>query len=401
MIALGVLVAVVVAQRRWQSWGGDEDDIVTVAVWAVPAGLIGARLYHVITDWNRLYDDGRWTDAFLIWRGGLGIPGGVLVGAIVGVIVARRTVPSWRRLADAAAPALPIAQAIGRLGNYFNQELYGRATDLPWGLQVDPGFRPKDSAYLGVSTYHPTFLYEGLWNLALAGLIIWGGTKVVFKPGRWFAVYICWLRAGPPVGGVVAHRHRVAHPGGPREHLDVADDHSRRSDLAPVGWWTRQQRGNRSGSGRGSPRRRYSAPRRPSRRRRSAGTPPWRGTPRQRKDQITRRCPRGQTAPIPMEHRIPMKLPTPMKVPTTMMLSIGRFPSQGSAATASLTPSENPGHAATDHSPNSRSLSATHPTPVPGSTHKRVPLPPKWPNVADSAVDPVQCGDLMPLISGP
>lgn len=197
MIALGVLVGVVIAQRRWRNWGGDEDAIVTVAVWAVPAGLIGARLYHVITDWGTLYDEGRWTEAFKIWNGGLGIPGGVLAGALVGILVARRTVPSWRRLGDAVAPAIPVAQAIGRLGNYFNQELYGRATDLPWGLRVDDEILLAQNPDQGLgTTFHPTFLYEGLWNLALAGLIIWGGTKVVFKPGRWFAVYVAGYGLG-------------------------------------------------------------------------------------------------------------------------------------------------------------------------------------------------------------
>ncbi len=190
MIALGVLAGVFVAQRRWRSWGGEEDDVITVAVWAVPAGLIGARLYHVVTDWNTLYADSP-MDAFKIWQGGLGIPGGVLLGATVGIIVARRTVPSWRRLADAAAPALPIAQAVGRLGNYFNQELYGRSTDLPWGLEVDADILAvQNPDYAAGTTFHPTFLYEGLWNLALAGLIMWAGTKVVLKPGRWFAVYV-------------------------------------------------------------------------------------------------------------------------------------------------------------------------------------------------------------------
>ena len=190
IIALGVLVAVYVAQKRWTRWGGDEDDIITVAIWAVPAGLIGARLYHVITDWNTLYADNP-IDAFKIWSGGLGIPGGVLLGAVVGIIVANRRVPSWRRLADAVAPGLPLAQAIGRLGNYFNQELYGRPSDLPWALEVDPEVVAANTPdYAGEPTFHPTFLYEGLWNLGLAGLIIWGSNRYVLKPGRWFAVYI-------------------------------------------------------------------------------------------------------------------------------------------------------------------------------------------------------------------
>lgn len=197
MIALGVLVSVMIAQRRWSRWGGEEDAIVTIAVWAVPAGLVGARLYHVLTDWGTLYDEGRWTNAFEIWNGGLGIPGGVLAGTLVGIVVARRTVPSWRRLGDAVAPAIPVAQAIGRLGNYFNQEVYGRATDLPWGLRVDDEIlmAQNPNEKLG-ATFHPTFLYEGLWNLALAGLIIWGGTKVVLRPGRWFAVYIAGYGLG-------------------------------------------------------------------------------------------------------------------------------------------------------------------------------------------------------------
>ena len=186
-IALGVLAAVTIARRRFAARGGDPEDITTLSLVAVPAGLIGARIYHVITDWPDLYSDGRWwPDAFMIWKGGLGIPGGVMLGAAAALLMARRMKVDWRLMGDAAAPALPVAQAIGRLGNYFNQELFGRPTTLPWGLQVDTA----PIGYPADTLFHPTFLYEALWNLALAGLIIGLGTRVVMKPGRWFAVYI-------------------------------------------------------------------------------------------------------------------------------------------------------------------------------------------------------------------
>lgn len=192
MIALGVLAAITIARRRWTARGGDPEDITTIAIVAVPAGLIGARVYHVITDFGDKYSDGRWwPDAFAIWNGGLGIPGAILAGTVAGVVACRRMQLDWRHVADAAAPAIPVAQAIGRLGNWFNQELYGRPTDLPWGLVIDTpaGFPPG-------TTFHPTFLYEGLWNLALAGLIIFGGTRFVLRPGRWLAVYVAGYGLG-------------------------------------------------------------------------------------------------------------------------------------------------------------------------------------------------------------
>lgn len=195
MIALGVLAAVWVARRRYASYGGDPEDITTVALVAVPAGLVGARLYHVITDWNARYSGGRWwPDAFMIWRGGLGIPGGVLLGVAAGVIVTRRIRIDWRLAADACAPAIPVAQAIGRLGNWFNQELYGRPTSLPWGLRIDPEFRPANA--MAASTFQPTFLYEMLWNLSLAGFILWLSGRLVLRRGRWFAVYVAGYGLG-------------------------------------------------------------------------------------------------------------------------------------------------------------------------------------------------------------
>jgi prolipoprotein diacylglyceryl transferase len=186
MIAVGALVAVEIGRSRWRAKGGDPEEIVTIAKWAIPAGLIGARLYHVITDW-RAYQ-GRWLDAFKIWEGGLGIPGGLILGVAVGVWVARRHQMDLRRVADAVIPGIPVAQAIGRLGNWFNQELYGGPTDLPWGLEIDPGNRP--ARYAEEPTFHPTFLYEGLWNLALAATLIWLDRKRVLKPGQILPLWV-------------------------------------------------------------------------------------------------------------------------------------------------------------------------------------------------------------------
>ncbi|HSP04135.1 MAG TPA: prolipoprotein diacylglyceryl transferase [Acidimicrobiales bacterium] len=186
-IAIGAIVAVGIARRRWASLtGSDSDAIGDVAVWAIPAGFVGARLYHVITDWHRFEDAP--LDAFKVWEGGLGIPGAILLGAVVGVAVARRKGYDVPLLMDAVAPALPVAQAIGRLGNWFNQELFGRPTDLPWGLEIDPDRRPE--GYETVETFHPTFLYEALWNLALAAFLVVLGRKKVLRPGQLFVLYV-------------------------------------------------------------------------------------------------------------------------------------------------------------------------------------------------------------------
>jgi prolipoprotein diacylglyceryl transferase len=186
-IAIGAIVAVGIARRRWASLtGSDSDAVGDVAVWAIPAGFVGARLYHVITDWHRFEDAP--LDAFKVWEGGLGIPGAILLGAVVGAAVARRKGYDVALLMDAVAPALPVAQAIGRLGNWFNQELFGRPTDLPWGLEIDPDRRPE--GYGSVETFHPTFLYEALWNLALAAFLVVLGRKKVLRPGQLFVLYV-------------------------------------------------------------------------------------------------------------------------------------------------------------------------------------------------------------------
>lgn len=187
MIALGVILAVWVAGKRFEAKGiGTMDDMQAIALWAVPAGVIGARLYHVVTDWQRFEDSP--LDALKIWEGGLGIWGGVLLGVLVGVWQARkRGIPTLPGL-DAVAPAIALAQAVGRWGNWFNQELFGRPTDLPWGLEIDPSRRPE--GYEQFETFHPTFLYESLWLVALATLLLLIDTRRPLRPGRLFALYV-------------------------------------------------------------------------------------------------------------------------------------------------------------------------------------------------------------------
>ncbi|HUQ64477.1 MAG TPA: prolipoprotein diacylglyceryl transferase [Acidimicrobiales bacterium] len=185
-ILLGVLAAIWLARKRWAAMGFDPKQISDIAVWAVPAGLIGARLYHVVTDYQRYTDDP--VAALRIWDGGLGIWGGVALGAAVGLVVARRWGMNLPLLLDAVAPAIPLAQAIGRFGNYFNQELFGRPTSLPWALKIDFAHRP--AGYTEASTFHPTFLYESLWCLAVVGLVLLVDRKGWLAPGRLFALYV-------------------------------------------------------------------------------------------------------------------------------------------------------------------------------------------------------------------
>jgi prolipoprotein diacylglyceryl transferase len=187
VIAVGVVVAVTFAQRRWAARGGDPADVSWLATWAVAAGFVGARAYHVATDHHRF--QGRWLDAFKVWEGGLGIPGGLLAGVLTGVVLAQRRGLPAARLLDVVAPAIPVAQAIGRLGNWFNQELFGRPTDLPWGLRIDPEHRPD--GYEQHPSFHPTFLYEALWNLALAYLLVrFERSRPGARPGLLFALYV-------------------------------------------------------------------------------------------------------------------------------------------------------------------------------------------------------------------
>ena len=186
MIALGVLAAVLLARKRWGDAGHDPDQVADIAVWAVPAGLIGTRVYHVITDWEKYQD--RPLEAFAIWNGGLGIPGGILFGVIAGVWACRHYNINVWEAADKLVPGLPLAQAVGRFGNYFNQELYGRPTDVPWALEIDPIHRPADMATQ--PTYHPTFAYEALWNVALCVVLCWIDDRKLLRRGKILPLYV-------------------------------------------------------------------------------------------------------------------------------------------------------------------------------------------------------------------
>ena len=203
-IAIGVLLAVLWARKRYENRGYDPDIISNAALWVIPAGLIGTRIYHVITDYNRLYcgecPKSVFPDAFYIWEGGLGIPGGIAAGFLVGWWYARRHKLDVRLLMDVAAPTIPLAQAIGRWGNYFNQELFGRPTSLPWALEVDElspeGVPLRPLQYQDETTFHPTFLYESLWNLGGVGLILLLESKLRLKRGKLFPAYVTWYFLG-------------------------------------------------------------------------------------------------------------------------------------------------------------------------------------------------------------
>jgi phosphatidylglycerol---prolipoprotein diacylglyceryl transferase len=181
-----IAAAVAISGYRWTKRGGDWDLIFRVAVWGVAFGIVGARLYHVVTSWDELPDE--WWGPFAIWKGGLGVWGGIGLGVLVGAIVAKRSGASVSALADCVAPALLVAQGIGRFGNWWNQELFGKPTDLPWGLEISPDNRPID--YIESTTFHPTFLYEALWCFAAAGVLLIVERRFRLRPGNLFALYV-------------------------------------------------------------------------------------------------------------------------------------------------------------------------------------------------------------------
>ena len=181
-----IVAAIAITGRRWTARGGEMDLIYRCAVWGVGSGIVGARLYHLATSWDQV--PSQWWGPFAIWRGGLGVWGGIAAGVIVGSIVARRSGANVVVLMDCVAPALLVAQGIGRIGNWWNQELYGKPTNLPWGLEIDSIHRPVQ--YLDRATFQPTFLYEMFFNFAAAGFLIWLGRRDRIKPPGLFALYV-------------------------------------------------------------------------------------------------------------------------------------------------------------------------------------------------------------------
>ncbi|MDN4175817.1 prolipoprotein diacylglyceryl transferase [Nocardioides sp. SOB77] len=194
-IIVGIMAGVWLAERRSRARGGPPGLIVDIAVWAVPFGIIGGRIYHVLTDPQLYFAAGRDpVRALYIWEGGLGIWGAVIFGAFGASIGARRYGVPLRQLADILAPAIPLGQAIGRWGNWFNQELFGRPTSLPWGLEISADRRPD--GYEQSPTFHPTYLYESLWNLGLVAAVLLLDRRHRLSNGRLFAVYVTGYTAG-------------------------------------------------------------------------------------------------------------------------------------------------------------------------------------------------------------
>jgi prolipoprotein diacylglyceryl transferase len=196
LIVLGIVLAVWIGNRRYAARGGQAGMITDIAIWAVPFGIVGGRLYHVITDWQIYFAEGGRgiLGALRVWDGGLGIWGAITLGAVGAWIGARRRGVLLPPIGDAIAPGIAIAQALGRWGNWFNQELFGAPTDLPWGLEIDPANRP--AGYEEFATFHPTFLYESLWLLGMALVLVWADRRFQMGHGRVFALYVLLYTIG-------------------------------------------------------------------------------------------------------------------------------------------------------------------------------------------------------------
>ena len=195
-LLVAILACVWLTTRRWRALGGDPDLVVRVAVWGVAFGVVGARAYHDVTSWNEVPSP-KWKGVFEVWQGGLGIWGGILLGTLAGWVVVRRSGERFAPFMDAAAPGLLLAQGIGRVGNWWNQELFGKPTSLPWGLKISYdktlGLAQK---YVGRGTYQPTFLYELIWDVIGCGLLIWAGRRWRIKPPGLFCLYVAYYCFG-------------------------------------------------------------------------------------------------------------------------------------------------------------------------------------------------------------
>jgi prolipoprotein diacylglyceryl transferase len=229
-----VLAAVTITRRRWAALGGDPRLVSDVALWGFPAGVIGGRLYFLATSWSEVPP--HWWGPFAIWDGGLGIWGGIALGTLVGIWVLRRHGANVAQFLDAAAPGLLVAQAIGRIGNYFNQELFGLPSRLPWALEISAAHRP--AAYAHYATFQPTFLYELIWNLLLAAALVWLGHHRRIRPLGLFALYVAGYslaRIGEELLRVDPAKHFL----GLRLNLYVASILC----LGGLAWFRRIQRG--------------------------------------------------------------------------------------------------------------------------------------------------------------
>ncbi len=188
-ILVGIFVAVWLGNKRWIARGGLDGQVADIAMWAVPFGIIGGRIYHVMTDWELYFSEGGkgFLGSLRIWEGGLGIWGALALGGVGAWIGAKRIGVPFAPFADSIAPGIAFAQAIGRLGNWFNQELFGRPTTLPWGLEIATENRPTE--FTQFETFHPTFLYEALACVAIGFFVMWADKRYVMGHGRVFALY--------------------------------------------------------------------------------------------------------------------------------------------------------------------------------------------------------------------
>jgi prolipoprotein diacylglyceryl transferase len=196
-ILAGIFAGYWLGRKRWVARGGSAEVLADVIMWAVPFGLVGARIYHVLTDWGQYFGSGSRNDpidALKIWHGGLGIWGAIAFGALGAWIACRRHKVPFLAVADAMAPGIALAQVLGRFGNYFNQELYGRVTDLPWALKIDT--KDAEGNVIGQTLHHPTFLYEAIWNLGVIALVIWADRRWKLGHGRAFALYVAAYTVG-------------------------------------------------------------------------------------------------------------------------------------------------------------------------------------------------------------